>query len=157
MLDSACSILEEAKSTGVHPGFGVYYVTWLLSDLYNTRGAIAYEKNGKDHGLDWYQKTKVLRQSVARPGNEYDDLWIMLSNGNIAISLISAGRQAEALPLLEELISSEDFEDNKDLYLANACCCYQAVGQFDKAIEVGKRGLELSKTRHGLESLKVAM
>lgn len=157
ILDRACSILEEAMTRNVHPGFGKYYVAWLTSDLYNTRGAIAYEKNGKDHGLHWFEKTKALRQSVSRPGNIYDDLWIMLSDGNIANSLISAGRPEEALPLLEELITSTAFEDNKDLYFANICCCYQEVGKLDEAIEVGKKALELTVKNHGSQSLKAAM
>jgi tetratricopeptide (TPR) repeat protein len=157
ILDQACSILEEALAKNLHPGFGKYYVAWLTSDLYNNRGAIAYEKNGKDHGLYWFEKTKALRQSVSRPGNKYDDLWIMLSNGNIANSLISARRPEEALPLLEELIISTAFEDNKDLYFANICCCYQEVGMLDKAIEVGKRALELTVENHGPQSLKAAM
>ncbi len=155
ILEKACAILEQASQTNYHPGFGRYYVVWLTSDLYSTRGSIEYEKSKEGYGLSWFKKTKELRRSVARPGNSFDDLWLLMSDGNWANALMASDKASEALPLLEGILNSNCQVPNYDLYLTNTCNCYQLLGRYDEAIKACKQSMALVSTAYGPESLRM--
>lgn len=166
MIDQACSICASALESGDHPGYRGTYITWLTADLYGMRHSIAYEKNAVGHGLEMAQRVKSIRESVPKPATPEYELWTLASDCGIAVSLMAENRASEALPLLQGLVKFiRDHEDqiqggvevSMDVFLQNLCLCHLMLGQVDDAMECWEESAAMTESKHGVDSLAMAV
>lgn len=140
-----------------HPGFSESYVIWLLGDLYTNKASIELECSLTGYGLKWFDRTRDLRESVNVPGDDEYKLWLMYADGNRCAALMALGRVKEALPLLEEIVTSETQGDGHDVYLTSYCDCLILLQRFDDAKSVCDKAIAISLELYGPESIKVAL
>lgn len=109
---------------------------WLPSGLYSIRGSAEYEKSVEFYGPARLEKTKALRQSVARLGNSYQQLWLLASDGNLSMALMATSRVAEELPWMERIITADRKGYKHNVFLTNTCNFYQLLGRYDDVVNI---------------------
>lgn len=142
MADQAIAFCEHILESRHHPGYTTWYVKDMISHQFNTKGAIGMKIPNVDHGLSMYEEALALRVRNRREGNEEDAMWIGAASGNLAVSLMAAGKAEAALPLLLELVQREDMKTNEDLYWSNLCLCLSLLGCYEDSLLASKKAEE---------------
>ena len=157
MVEQAESICFAALETNNHPGFTSCYVKEEITHLINVKATTALQKCEYGRGLALCQDIRRLREDYQRSGNAYDEKWLAFANGNIAVALMGVNEPAQALNILNELLSREDTATNRDIYLNNKCICLILLERYDDALQICEKAIELINAKRGEASEGMAM
>jgi CHAT domain-containing protein/Tfp pilus assembly protein PilF len=101
----------------------------------------------------WSDGESILSAAVTRAGETNDRYHQMLAFNNLGMGQVVRNRVDEALPLFERVLSFTDLEQFT-VYagaLANAGSCYARLGEFDRALALQRRAVDIHE-RHGPRS-----
>jgi tetratricopeptide (TPR) repeat protein len=162
MIETAIEICSKSLSETDDDNL-MFGATWLTADLHHIKSSISYERNEENHGLALSKTAKSIRESVSEPGDPFFEFWLILSDGQISLSLMAEGRAEEALPLIQNLLdySQRPIEDgssfpNLEVFLQNSCLCYLLLGKLEEADNEWTRSEGLIREQHGEESQLMA-
>lgn len=105
--------------------------------------AVTYDRLGQP------EKAEALyRQAIAVAARDRLERISVFLQGNLAGSLLAAGRYAEALPVLEATAAAEQLEENRLIRLRQLAIAYQGLGRHEDAL----RQLEQARDSSGFDA-----
>jgi tetratricopeptide (TPR) repeat protein len=101
----------------------------------------------------WSEAESMLSAVVSRAGDTHDRYHQMLAFNNLGMGDVVRNRLDEALPWFERVLSFTDLEPFTvyAVALANAGSCYARLGEFERAVALQRRAVDIHE-RHGPRS-----
>lgn len=156
LADQAIAFCKVVLTHENHFGYTAWYLRYVVSDQFNTKGAIGMKVPQTDHGLSMYQQALDIRVNNRQKDRAEDSMWIGAAMGNLTIPLMAMGRAEEALPKLLELVHREDMKTNKDLHLSNLCLCLYLLSRFEEALAASEAAVECIRRQWGDKDSRMA-